>query len=334
MNDKISIIVPIYNAAKYLPKCIESLINQTYENLEIILVDDGSTDESGKIADDYSKKDNRIKVIHKEHGGNTEGRNIALKAATGKFIGFVDNDDFIEADMYELLLSTLYNYDADIVQCAYYRINEDNEILPKYYSGKTKQFNNISAFEELIKRKGFKNPVWNKIYKKDLTEGISFPVGRLNKDIIFNYKTFARAKKLVSIDIPKYYYLKRKDSIYGTYKYLENMDPFHNFIERLDFISKNFPQLFNIAQKELYFDSLIYYKILKKNFTRDKDKKRRNLIKNYIRKNYRSLNSNQLIGRMHKILLKVLVINFEYGFLLFDLYRRFEKKFFYSVKSF
>ncbi len=326
MNDKISIIIPIYNAAKYLPKCIESLLSQTYKNLEIILVDDGSTDESGKIADEYSQRDNRIKVIHKEHGGNSEGRNMAMKAATGKYIGFVDNDDFVEPDMYETLLKTLYDYDADIVQCAYYRINEDNEILPKHYSGKVEQFNNISALEDLIKRKRFKNPVWNKIYKKDLIQGISFPVGILNKDIIFNYKAFARAKNLISIGIPKYYYLKRKDSISGSFKYLENMDPFYNFIERLEFISKNFPSLVNEAQKALYFDCLKYYEILEKNWSIDKDKKKRNLIKNYIRKNYRSLYSNPLINRTHKTLLKVFMINFKFGYFLFNLYVRFERK--------
>jgi glycosyltransferase involved in cell wall biosynthesis len=326
MNDKISIIVPIYNAAKYLPKCIESILNQTHKDLEIILVDDGSTDESGKIADEYSKKDGRIKVIHKEHGGNTEGRNMALKVASGKFIGFVDHDDFIETDMYEILLSALHKYDADIVQCAHYKINEKNKIFPRYYSGKTREFDNISALEELITRKSFKNSLWNKIYKKNLIDGIIFPAGRLNKDILFNYKAFARAKKLVSIDIPKYYYLMHKESMSGSYVHLEEMDKFRNLIERLDFISRNFSQLFNIAHKEMYFDSLRLYKIIKINQSKDKDNKRRNLIKNYISENYKSFISNQLITGTHKLLLKVLMKNFEFGFFLFDLYSNFEKK--------
>jgi glycosyltransferase involved in cell wall biosynthesis len=153
MKDLISIVIPVYNTAKYLPRCIESIINQTYKNLEIIIVDDSSTDDSGKIADEYSKKDSRIIIIHQENRGISIARNKAIEVATGDFIGFVDSDDYIEIDMYELLLNTIKEYNADIVQCSYYRVGQDNKILPKNYSGQIEQFDTISALEELIKNK-------------------------------------------------------------------------------------------------------------------------------------------------------------------------------------
>jgi len=327
MEDKISVIIPVYNAAKFLPKCIDSVLNQTYKNLEIILVDDGSTDESGKISDEYSYKDNRVRVIHKENGGSGDARNKGIKAATGKYIGFIDSDDYIETDMYEILLKTLYAYDADIVECAFYRIKKDNITLPpKYSSGTPEQFNVSQAMEELIRNRKFTNMVWNKLYKKDLLQGVEFPVNRNNEDQVFTYKVFAHAQKLVSIDIPKYYYLHRDDSITGSHTYVKTMDFFENYLERLDFISKNFPSLFNLAQKDLLFYLLKKYRELKKNPHLDKDKKKRSLLKNYINANYRSLTSNPLIARKHKILLKIFKINFELGYYLFYFIKRLKKK--------
>ena len=316
MQDKISVIIPVYNVAKYLPKCIDSVLNQTYKNLEIILVDDGSTDESGKISDEYSYKDNRVKVIHKKNGGPGDARNTGIKEATGKYIGFIDSDDFIETDMYEILLKTLYDYDADIVQCALYRITENNIILPKYYSGTVEQFDVTSALEEFIRKRKFNNNIFNKIYKKDLIQGNEYPVDVYSGDVVFNYKIFARAQKLVSIEIPKYYYVKRKESIVGSLAYLEKMDGFYVYLGRLEFIYKNFPSLSNLALERFYKYLIKIYIKIKENEYIDKDKKKRNLIKNYITTNYRSLMSNPLINRKHKMLLKILNINFELGYYL------------------
>lgn len=115
--DKISIVVPIYNVEKYLDQCVKSIINQTYKNLEIILVNDGSIDNSGKICDKYKRQDNRVIVIHKENGGSSDARNVGIQIATGKYIGFVDSDDYIEKDMYEFLYNNMINENADISCC-------------------------------------------------------------------------------------------------------------------------------------------------------------------------------------------------------------------------
>ena len=130
-NNLISIIVPIYNVEKYLKKCIDSIINQTYKNLEIILVDDGSPDNCGKICDEYAKKDNRIKVIHKENGGVSSARNVGVENATGEYIGFVDSDDYIEKDMYEVLINNLKKENADISIISNYEVYKNKIIENK-----------------------------------------------------------------------------------------------------------------------------------------------------------------------------------------------------------
>ena len=123
-QDLISIVVPIYNTEKYLKRCIESILNQTYQNLEVILVNDGSLDKSGQICNEYAKRDKRIKVIHKENTGSAESRNIGIKYATGKLIGFVDSDDYIDKNMYEMLYKDLKKHDAEIAICNIQMVNE------------------------------------------------------------------------------------------------------------------------------------------------------------------------------------------------------------------
>ncbi len=165
MNDLISIIVPIYNVEKYLAKCIDSIISQTYNNLEIILVDDGSTDTSPKICDDYQKKDNRIKVIHKKNGGVSSARNLGLINSTGEYIGFIDPDDYIEPNMYECLLNTLKSENTQISMCGYNEIKNNKIDKTIIYSQKT-----ISS-EKLLKDifdTTCMGVVWNKLFKRSL----------------------------------------------------------------------------------------------------------------------------------------------------------------------
>ena len=311
MNNKISVVIPVYNTAKYLTKCINSVLNQTYKNLEVILVNDGSTDESANICDKFSNRDNRIKVMHIKNSGPSHARNIGMEVSTGQFIGFVDSDDFLEKDMYETLLNLIQDYEADIAGCSFYRIL-DNKIIPSYYSGKIRQFDTVSALEELIRSRGLNSNVWNKIYKKDLIKNIKYPLNMHAEDVMFNFKVFAQAKKLAYIDIPKYYYLIRPAGIMGSLCRYKKMDCYYIFLERLDFISRRFPSLFNLTQEKFYRSLLEWYKTIKNNKQKiDDNKKKRDLIKNYIKSNYRSLYSNPLIDWKNKILLKMLKINFE-----------------------
>lgn len=299
MKEKISIIIPVYNVAHYLPRCMESVINQTYTNLEIILVDDGSIDESGKICDTYAQKDKRIKVIHKKNGGLSDARNKGLKIATGRYIGFVDSDDYIDKDMYELLYKIIYAYNADIAEC---RIRDiwDEEDIKKSNKSDTEiieQFDTLSALEELILSRKFKVNVYNKIYKRELLNGIEFPFKKINEDEFWTYKIFAKAEKIICCDTYKYYHTHRKHSITQSYDYQGNMDKFYALTERLDFINNNFNTLFNLTQRKFFLFIFGKYTFLEKNKHLDKDKKYRNEIKNYILDNYNSLYSNPLMGK-------------------------------------
>ena len=165
-EELISVIVPVYNVEKYLEKCIDSIINQTYQNLEIILVDDGSTDGSGKICDEYSRKDNRIKVIHKENGGLSDARNIGIKNANGGLIGFIDSDDYITENMFEVLQKDLRKYNADISSCDIQNVNEAGECLKIIRVSTEGQTSKVFEREEALKlllEDTIKSYAWNKL---------------------------------------------------------------------------------------------------------------------------------------------------------------------------
>ena len=188
--DKISIIVPFYNVEKYAPKCIESIINQTYTNLEIILVDDGSPDTCGKICDDYALKDGRIKVIHKKNAGLSDARNVGIKEATGKYIGFVDGDDYIEKDMYKYLYNLIKENNADISICGVEEVYEDGSIQDEKAKESIEILSKEDAIKELLLDKKVRSHAWDKLYKRELFENIEYPYGRKMEDIATTYKLF------------------------------------------------------------------------------------------------------------------------------------------------
>lgn len=210
--DKISIVVPIYNVEKYLRKCIESILKQTYYNLEIILVDDGSTDSSGEICDEYKNKDSRIIVIHQKNKGMSSARNSGIKCATGKYIGFIDSDDYIEKDMYEILLKNIIDYSADIAICGFAFV-ENNKVVPKEFTGDINVLDRQTALEELIKDRKIQSYVWNKLYKREIWNNITFKSGVAFEDLDIMYKLFKKAKKIAIVDSLKYFYVQRSNSI-------------------------------------------------------------------------------------------------------------------------
>lgn len=296
MTDTISVVVPIYNVEKYIRSCIESIIEQTYKNLEIILVDDGSPDNCGIICDEYASKDKRIKVIHKVNGGLSDARNIGISIAKGEFISFVDSDDTIEKDMYETLLNAIYTYNADIAECGYYKVYPDKIIQPKYLR-ETKCFNTYNALEELISFGYFQTVVWNKLYKTNTIKGIMFPVGRINEDEFWTYKVFSEAKRLVYVNKIKYYYLQRPGSIMQNEYNVKRLDALDAHNERLRFISNKYPELYNIAEKYYVLHSLLQYNNLLKSKGLDNTKKFLYEIRCWLLDNYKKLLSNPQMGK-------------------------------------
>ena len=220
--DLISIIIPVYNVEKYISRCLDSLINQSYKNLEIILINDGSTDKSGEICDSYSNQYENIYVYHKKNGGVSSARNLGLEKINinSKFIGFIDPDDFIDQDMYKILYDNLIKYDADMSICDMEKVYNNNDYEKITNTNDEKITNNIDVLEAFfydIERYGV---VWNKLYKRECIKDIKFDVVKSSEDIIYSQEAIYNSKKIVITNEKLYYYYQRKKSITkGGYKY-------------------------------------------------------------------------------------------------------------------
>ena len=223
---KISIIVPVYNVERYLGKCINSILNQTFADFELILVDDGSTDRSGYICDDYKKKDNRIKVIHKENGGLSSARNAGLDIAKEKYIGFVDSDDFINKNMYEFLYKDIKVNNSDIAICDYEEVYENEKgINYQESNSSTLVLTNIEALWKIYDKKGWNYVIaWNKLYKKYLFDDIRFPIGKIHEDEMIAHEVLYKANKITYNNKKLYYYLQRENSIMGKKFNINRLD--------------------------------------------------------------------------------------------------------------
>ena len=211
MQELISIVIPVFNVSNYIKQSVDSVLAQTYHNLEIILVDDGSTDDSGRICDDYGKTDSRVRVIHKTNGGLSDARNAGIRIATGKYVGFVDSDDWIEPDMYEKLYASICDGKADIGVCGFFREYRNKHI--KCCSVKTVNLSAEQALEELIKGVNVQDHACTKLFVKSLWEDIEFPVGLYFEDIRTIYRLITKAERVQVIGEPLYHYRQRRGSI-------------------------------------------------------------------------------------------------------------------------
>ena len=239
-GELISIIVPIYKVEKYLEKCIQSIVRQTYANLEIILVDDGSPDLCPEICDMWEKKDSRIKVIHKKNGGLSDARNAGLSIAKGEYIGFIDSDDYIECDMYERLYIALKADNADLAICDYEKVTESGEVLTEASPIKSELFSGKSGLEKLTESGGVHYlMVWNKLYTKEILEDIRFPVGKIHEDEFIIHKVFIKCARIVSIDYKAYKYVQRSGSIISGTKGVKTLDLIDAWCQRFDFYKSN-----------------------------------------------------------------------------------------------
>lgn len=256
----ISVIVPVYNVEKYLEKCIKSIINQTYHNLEIILVNDGSKDNSGKICDFWEEKDPRIKVIHKENGGLSDARNTGMKIAKGEYIGFVDSDDYINSNFYEILMMNINRYKADISTCSIRKFSEE-EVLDESLSLNEKVYTFITeeALSDLIDENILNQTVWNKLYKREVINNIYFEFGKIHEDVFWTYQVFGNAKKVVFVNQELYYYLQRLGSIMNSKFSKARIDALEAKANRVKYMEKNFPSLVLKAKKNEFFFNLYLY---------------------------------------------------------------------------
>lgn len=269
-KELISIVVPIYNVEKYLKNCIDSIIKQTYTNIEIILVDDGSPDNCGKICDEYKEKDNRIKVIHKQNGGLSDARNAGIDIATGEYIAFIDSDDYIEENYIEVLYNLCVKNDVWLSECDYERINSDDKIEMKQ-----NRESNIYTGKEMSRRLYSKDfirtiVVWNKLYKREIFKSLRFPKGKINEDEFTTYKIFYNLDKVAVTSEKLYYYRYSPDSIMNRKFNKKRLDLIEALEERIEFYKeKNEKELYNLTLK-CYIEHLIEYFRLCKRDIEDK----------------------------------------------------------------
>ena len=217
MDEKlVSVIIPAYNIEDYIGRCLDSIISQTYKNLEIIVVDDGSRDHTGEILDNYAKKDRRIKVIHKENGGVSSARNKGIEVAEGDYIGFIDGDDLIEPEMYKILVDLLEEENADIAHCGYQMVFPDRV---DYYhnTGKKKIQTTEEGLKDLLSGEIIEPGLVNKLYKKELIKNCRLDeTVKINEDLLMNYQLFKLSQKSVYYDITPYSYMIRSSSATGA----------------------------------------------------------------------------------------------------------------------
>ncbi len=244
---KISIIIPVYNCEKYIEKCIDSVICQSFKDLEIILVDDGSSDKSGEICDEYLKKDSRVKAIYIKNQGPSVARNAGLDIAKGEYIGFIDSDDYIEKNMFEILYNNLLKYDCDISVCEVAEIC-DGENMKFSNSNNFMVLDIDEAMKLLISGKCLTMYAVNKLYKKSLFDNVRFPVGKLYEDSFTTPRVFAKANKVVYTPENLYYYVRTPMSITTSKFSTKDMDIIESGESILDFVKDDFPKLIYAAE--------------------------------------------------------------------------------------
>lgn len=250
MKDLISIVIPVYNVEKYVRRCIESVQKQTYKNLEIILVDDGSTDSSGKICDEYANKDQRIVVIHKKNGGLSDARNKGINIAQGKYIGFVDSDDWISEKMYEILYNNIIKYEADISSCELIRTRNVNEIINNQKYNNEVYTYNLDEYMKIFFKVGTQKCVyyaWNKLYKKELIEKDLYPIGLTSEDVEGTFKALIKCQRIVNVNYPYYYYFINENSITGKKFSNKHFDLLQIWDNVIDICQKNKPEYLQMA---------------------------------------------------------------------------------------
>lgn len=240
----LSIIIPVYNVEKYLAVTLKNILNQSFTDYELLLIDDGSADGSSDICDEFAKSDSRVRIIHQQNAGVSAARNMGVASAKGRYIGFVDSDDLIEPNMFEILISIAEEYQADIVQCRHNRMDSVQKVT---YSNVKRIIDGSMFVKELFDYNGgeYTNQValWSKIYRRELFSGILFPKGRTYEDEQETYKICLKANKIIQIPDELYHYVRRENSIITGVSLKKMLDKQMALLDRLDYLPAKMPEL-------------------------------------------------------------------------------------------
>lgn len=309
--DTISVIVPVYRVETRLHRCVDSILAQTYRNLEVILIDDGSPDRSGDICDEYAKKDSRVRVFHQENAGAAMSRNAGIEAATGEMISFVDSDDYLEPTMLETLYNLLIKEDADIAECGYRWVKPDR-VLDRENTGAVDVYSNVEALEALYFGEqmfgGISIVVWNKLYRSELIKRLRFPNVRMSEDCMFTPMALYLARKVVKLNLNLYNFCFSDGSVSRSPYSLKTYDGVIVQRKLMDFFQdKEEKRYFQYSQSS-YLGSMYYHYYECR--LRKKDpvfREKANEIKKTLRMEYANIRSNPFLrsGRWRNTLFHI-----------------------------
>ena len=293
----ISVVVPIYNVEEYLDKCVDSIVNQTYKNLEIILVDDGSPDNSPKKCDEWAKKDKRIKAIHKENGGLSDARNAAIDIAKGEYITFIDSDDYVEKNYVDFLYKNLIDNNADISMGKQY-VRYPNKVI-NTGTGNKYIVNAHDCFDKLLYSEDFDVSAWAKLYKINLFKNVRYPKGRVFEDAATTYKLIDKSETIVLNSKPIYNYIIRDNSISNNSFSEKKMDLITSTNEMCDYIINKYPDLEKGCNRRLMY---AYLSTLTQSArTKKINKKYKIELMNYIKNNRSKILKDKRIPKRDRL---------------------------------
>lgn len=281
---KISIIIPVYNIETYIGKCIDSCLSQSYGDFELIIVDDGSTDGSGNLCDEYAQKDKRIRVLHQNNQGLSAARNNAINVAKGEYIVFVDGDDFISSNLLQISLNALKSSNSDIIFFSYRLWNESkvSSNSSSVVGNKNEVISNEKCLELLLQHK-LGEMVWHGFYRRSTIGDIKFPVGKINEDVHWKYKIIQNAKRIMIISDCLYYYRVRSGSIMQSSFSWKRLDGLYGSYLRALEIGQEYPDLKVLAYSDVWSNCILFYGLVKKSFSGEEQLNGEKLILEYKR---------------------------------------------------
>ncbi|WP_434798704.1 glycosyltransferase family 2 protein [Terrisporobacter vanillatitrophus] len=324
MNPKISIIVPVYKVETYLNKCIDSILEQTFKDFELILVDDGSPDRCGNICDEYAKRDDRIVVIHKDNGGISSARNVGLDIARGDYIGFVDSDDWIDLNMYKILFDNIKIKNGDMCVCDYKKVYSDNSlnIIEESNEHICETLSKIEALKKIYSNKSTQFiVVWNKLFKKTLFDNLKFEMNRIYEDAFIINELIYKSKKVIYLNNKLYNYRQREGSIMNSSCNIKELDSVYALSERVKFFYK-LGDKYLINKSEVYYIEALLNSYRQLELLKEQNFEKNKLIKDFKKtiKIYSILN-NKYFNTKEKIIISLM----KYATNIYENYEKVER---------
>ncbi len=319
MNYCVSVIIPIYNSEKYLKKCIESVLNQTYSLLDVVLVDDGSIDKSGNICDHYASIDSRVSVIHQANSGVSEARNAGLKAAKGDYISWVDSDDWIETSMIEKMLESIIISNADMAVCGRCEHFRERSLIRNW--DKQSVLTKSEAIKLLLLNNQMQNYLWDKLWRKEVFDGVSFPKGKTYEDIAMMDVLFSKLRTVVCVPLVLYHYQQREGSIVDDRSLENRLNHYDASQKRLNRMVYEYPEYKHLLEAQCAASAINIWACYLSNSPemRNEYKKKIVSISRECKKTYKIALKNLGIGVCGKLILRLTQYPKLWSFLLSDL---------------